>query len=303
MKEHIVVLLGGVSAEREVSLVSGRACIEALTESGYRVTALDPGADIAQFITDIRRANPYKVFNALHGCPGEDGLFQAILDGLGIAYTHSNMTASAVAMHKGLARSVFAAHGIPIAVGMELTVNALLEKLESGEKLLPLPFVLKPVSEGSSLSVHIISDIRDIADKLRDWQYGNILLEEYIEGMELTVTVMGDKALEVTELIVENGFYDFAAKYTEGKTRHICPAKIDARVRQNCLHYAEVAHRALGCSGISRADFRYDPKRDKLVILEVNTQPGMTPLSLVPEQASHCGFSFTELCDWIIKWK
>ncbi len=300
---HIVVLLGGTSAEREVSLVSGKACIEALQACGYKVTPLDPTDDMAKFITDIRSLNPDKVFNALHGCPGEDGVFQAILDSLKIPYTHSGLDASCVAMHKGFARAVFAAHGIPIAEGMVLGLQEMQDKLAAGDKFLPLPFVMKPVREGSSVGVYIIRDLAELPDKLKNWQHGDILLEEYIDGKELTTTVMGDKALEVTDLIPEGGFYDFTAKYTDGKTTHICPAEIDSKLREKCLHYALMAHQALGCSGISRTDFRYDPKQDRLIVLEVNTQPGMTPLSLVPEQAKHIGISFEELCDWIIKWE
>lgn len=325
-KGHIVVLLGGESAEREVSLVSGRACIEALRAKGYRVTGLDPrGAlgDLRNFVDSLLACKADKVFNALHGCPGEDGVFQAILDWLDIPYTHSGLAASAAAMHKGLARSVFSAAGLPVADGFLCSASSLLERFRSGGSgelgelggsgesggsggfLFRRPFVLKPVREGSSVGVHIIGvggvENEDVEKILSDWRHGDVLVEEYIAGKELTVSVMGDRALAVTDLFPSGGFYDFAAKYTEGWTRHVCPAEISSELRDLCLDYALRAHMALGCGGISRSDFRYDVERDRLIILEVNTQPGMTPLSLVPEQARHCGIGFEDLCEWIVE--
>ena len=297
---RVAVLYGGISAEREVSLSSGRQVIGALREAGFEVTAIDVGADLGAVIAALA-PKPDAVFNALHGRFGEDGAIQGVLDWLGIPYTHSGVRASALAMDKVAAKAVFAAAGLPVARGILVDVPA----LEAADPM-PRPYVVKPVNEGSSVGVQIVrnGDNRR-AEIARDWRFGDAaLVEEYIPGRELTVGVMGDRALAVTEIVANHSFYDYESKYADGGSRHVIPAKIDAGTYGRAMEIAVAAHRALGCRGASRADFRYDDTETapgRLVLLEVNTQPGLTPTSLLPEQAAHLGMSFPQLCAWMVE--
>jgi D-alanine-D-alanine ligase len=298
MGKRIAVLMGGWSAEREVSLVSGKACADALERRGYVVVRIDLQRDLSALM-EVIKEKPDVVFNALHGRWGEDGNVQGVLNILGIPYTHSGLLASALAMDKAMAKKLFDSEGIPCPPGDVVSM----ERLRAGGVIEP-PYVIKPVDEGSSVGVHIV-DAGDNDLPLDDLAPDRpVLVEKYIEGRELTVSVMGDRALAVTELRPHQGFYDYSAKYTDGKTTHLCPAPVSDEVARKAMVYAVAAHRALGCRGVSRADFRYDDtERDPgdLFMLEVNTQPGMTPLSLVPEQAAHAGISFEDLIEWMVE--
>ncbi len=300
MTKHVAVLMGGWNSEREVSLVSGRGCADALEDRGYRVTRIDAGRDIAQAIAALPE-RPDVVFNALHGRFGEDGCVQGLLEVMGLPYTHSGPLASALAMNKVVAKRLYAGVGIPCPEGRLATCD------EAGlPARMDRPFVVKPNREGSSVGVRIVekndNDDRLIED---DFRYGReVVVETFIPGRELTVAVMGERSLGVTEIRTSEGFYDYRNKYTEGGSRHIVPAPIcdDATARARDL--ALRAHRALGCRGVTRADFRYDDtsgEPGELYMLEVNTQPGMTPLSLVPEQAAHIGVSFGDLVAWMVE--
>jgi D-alanine-D-alanine ligase len=298
---HVVVLSGGISAEREVSLASGQQVVAALREAGFRVTLLEVGHDLAALVEALGALKPDVVFNALHGRFGEDGCMQGVLEWLGLPYTHSGLRASAVAMDKQAAKAAFAAAGLPVAEGHVVTPEA----LEAADPL-PRPFVVKPVNEGSSVGVAILraGDNRR-AEIARGWAFGpQIMVEAFIPGRELTVAIMGDRALEVTEIATGRIFYDYAAKYEDGGSRHTLPAPIHPEIRAQAMDVALRAHRALGCRGVSRADFRYDDtagEPGRLVLLEVNTQPGMTRTSLVPEQAAHVGIPFPDLCAWMVR--
>ncbi len=298
MSKRVAVLLGGWSAEREVSLSSGTECAAALRESGYDVEEIDVTRDLGAFLKRLE-PRPDVVFNALHGRFGEDGHIQAMLNILEIPYTHSGLLASATAMDKARSKEIFRAAGIQCTEGQVLHVGDL-----RGGIVIDPPYVIKPNNEGSSVGVHIILP-GDNYLPVDDWQYGsNALVEPYIPGRELTVAVMGDRALGVTELRPNDGFYDYEAKYTDGKTVHLCPAPVPDSIAQLCMENAVTAHRALGCRGVTRADFRYDDTMrnpGELYLLEINTQPGMTPLSLVPEQAKHVGMSFPELVSWMVE--
>jgi D-alanine-D-alanine ligase len=298
---RVAVLYGGMSAEREVSLASGRAAVAALREVGYDVVPIEVGDDLRAVISALD-PRPDAVFNALHGRYGEDGATQGGLDWLGIPYTHSGVRASALAMDKAAAKAVFAAAGLPVAKGRMVDVA----ELEHADPL-PLPYVVKPVNEGSSVGVEIMrSGDNRRAAVAASWRYGaQAMVEEYVPGRELTVGVMGDRALAVTEIIAEaNEFYDYESKYAEGGSRHVVPAAIHPETYARALDVAVAAHRALGCRGATRADFRYDDtagEPGRLVLLEVNTQPGLTPTSLLPEQAAQCGMSFPRLCAWMVE--
>ena len=297
---RVAVLYGGISAEREVSLASGQQVIVALREAGYAVTPIDVGADLRSVLAALDPA-PDAVFNALHGRFGEDGAIQGVLDWLGIPYTHSGVRASALAMDKAAAKAVFAAAGLPVARGRVIDVAELLD-----DDPMPRPYVIKPVNEGSSVGVSIIAggDNRR-ANIAKNWRFGpTAMVEEYIPGRELTVAVMGDRPLAVTEIAPRGGFYDYEAKYAEGGSRHAIPAHIHPDTTARAMDVALAAHRALGCRGASRADFRYDDTEGepgRLVLLEVNTQPGLTRTSLLPEQAAHLGISFPRLCAWMVE--
>ncbi|WP_215751245.1 MULTISPECIES: D-alanine--D-alanine ligase [unclassified Gluconobacter] len=296
----VAVLYGGTSSERPVSLVSGNAAISALREKGHEVTPVDVGADIAVTIQALRAAAPDVVFNALHGPKGEDGAIQGVLEWMGLPYTHSGIRASAVAMDKGATRMLLAAAGLPIAEGRVITPEELAEA-----DPLPVPYVVKPVAEGSSVGVEIIrqGDNRRV-EIAKNWRFGKeALVETFVPGRELTAGVMGDRALAVTDILPAEtaAFYDFEAKYKAGGSRHVVPAELPESVTERALDYALRAHQILGCSGASRTDFRYDDETDTLIVLEVNTQPGMTPTSLLPEQAAYCGISYPDLCDWLVQ--
>lgn len=298
MSKTVAVLMGGWSAEREVSLVSGKACAEALERKGYRVQRVDLQRDLSVLLAELK-TRPDVVFNGLHGRWGEDGNIQGVLNILGIPYTHSGLLASSLAMDKAMAKKLFEAEGIPCPPGEVVSMR----RLRAGG-VMAAPYVIKPVDEGSSVGVHIMQP-GDNELPLDDLPANRpVLVEKFIPGRELTVSVMGDRALGVTELRPHSGFYDYTAKYTDGKTTHLCPAPVPASVASLAKDYALTAHRALGCRGVSRADFRYDDTAKdpgELYMLEVNTQPGMTPLSLVPEQAAHVGIPFEDLVEWMVE--
>ena len=298
--KKIAVLFGGRSAEREVSLVSGHDCAGALREEGFEVVAIDPTtSDLA---AQLNAARPDVVFNALHGRWGEDGCVQGLLELMQIPYTHSGVLASALAMHKQRAKDVYAAAGLPIVKSIVVD-----RKAAAREHLMEPPYVVKPVNEGSSVGVFIIrkGDNRPPAELGSDkWDLSNLMMvEEYVPGRELTVAVLGSSALAVTEISTNLQFYDYEAKYAPGGSIHTLPARIPAAVATEAMRLAERAHAALGCRGVSRTDFRYDDTAGKhrLVVLETNTQPGMTPTSLVPEQAALNGMSYRALCRWIVE--
>ncbi|MCJ8140301.1 D-alanine--D-alanine ligase [Falsirhodobacter halotolerans] len=290
----VAVLMGGPSAEREVSLSSGRECAAALREAGYEVVALDAGPDLFTRLNDI---HPDVVFNALHGRWGEDGCVQGVLEWMGLPYTHSGVLASSLAMDKTRAKMAFAAAGLPVVQ----SVIADRATVEAGH-VLPPPYVVKPNNEGSSVGVYIVQAGANAPPRLSEAMPDVVMVETYAPGRELTVAVMGDRALCVTDIVTQ-GWYDYDAKYTVGGSRHVIPAVIPAEIAAACMEYALRAHQALGCRGLSRTDFRWDEERglDGLILLETNTQPGMTPTSLAPEQAAQCGVSFPELCDWLVK--
>jgi D-alanine-D-alanine ligase len=296
--KRVVLLMGGRSAEREVSLVSGRECAAGLAEAGYKVTTVDVRDDLTVVLKALD-PKPDLVFNALHGRYGEDGTIQGVLDWLGIPYTHSGVLASALAMDKTVAKRLFESAGLRCPAGLLVHRSA----VQAGD-VLARPYVVKPNNEGSSVGVTIVRQ-GDNALPFSgiDWPFGDqVLVEPYIPGRELTVGVMGERPLAVTELRPRQGFYDYTAKYTEGRTEHLVPAPLPPAVYEAALQSALTAHKVLGCRGVSRADFRYDDSKDNpsgLYLLEVNTQPGMTPLSLVPEQARYLGISFSELVGWI----
>jgi D-alanine-D-alanine ligase len=300
MSKHVAVLMGGWSAEREISLRSGKACAEAAARLGYRVTRIDVGRDIATVLGTVK---PDVALNVLHGRPGEDGTLQGILEILAIPYTHSGVMASAVAMQKDVAKTLFRAADVPVPEGM---VASRFEIAKS--HVLPPPYVIKPIAEGSSVGVFIVNaDHAHPPQELTraDWSYGEqLIVEKYIPGKELTCAVMGEKAFGVIEILPTVRFYDYEAKYAPGGSKHLLPAPISPFVYQQVRRLALAAHRALGCRGVSRADFRYDDRVERtggLVCLEVNTQPGMTETSLVPELAAHEGIAFDELVRWMIE--
>jgi D-alanine-D-alanine ligase len=293
--------MGGWSAERQVSLTSGGGVADALESRGHRVTRIDMDRDVAKRLAE---AQPDVVFNALHGTPGEDGTVQGLMDLMGLKYTHSGLETSVIAIDKELTKMVLVPHGIRMPDGKIVESESLYEA-----DPLPRPYVLKPVNEGSSVGVAIVTESGNYGDPIArttagPWQeFDRLLAEPFIRGRELTVAVLGDEALAVTELKPTTGFYDYDAKYTDGLTQHVCPAEIPDEVRDAALKMARDAHDLLGCKGCSRSDFRWDDERglDGLYLLEVNTQPGMTPLSLVPEQARYRGISYPELVEKIVE--
>jgi D-alanine-D-alanine ligase len=300
-KLHIAVLMGGWSAEREVSLVTGAGVADALESRGHRVSRIDMDRNLAMVLDSVR---PDVVFNALHGTPGEDGTVQGLLDLMGIPYTHSGLETSVIAIDKELTKMVLVPHGIRMPEGRIVAS----ESLYSADPM-PRPYVLKPVNEGSSVGVAIVTAQGNYGDPIgRDvegpWRhFERLLAEPFVRGHELTVAVLGEEALAVTELKPTQGFYDYDAKYTDGLTEHVCPAQIPDEIRDAALDMALRAHRILGCRGASRSDFRWDEERglEGLYLLEVNTQPGMTPLSLVPEQAKVRGIDYAELVERIVE--
>jgi D-alanine-D-alanine ligase len=299
MPKHVAVLMGGWSAEREVSLRSGAACADALEKEGYRVTRIDVGRDIASVLQELK---PDAALNVLHGRPGEDGTLQGILEIQSIPYSHSGVLASALAMEKDLAKTMLKAAGVPVPEGMVVSRFA-----AAKAHLLPRPYVVKPIAEGSSVGVFIVTDqhAHPPQELYRDdWAFGErVLVERYIPGKELTCAVMGERALDVIEIVAATRFYDYEAKYAPGGSTHVLPAKVAPEVYAEAQRLALAAHQALGCRGVSRADFRFDESAGVagLYCLEVNTQPGMTETSLVPEQAAYAGHSFEELVAWMVE--
>lgn len=290
----VAVLMGGISAEREVSLSSGRMCAAALREAGYPVVEVDAGRDLA---TVLSKHNPDIVFNALHGRWGEDGCVQGMLEWMGLPYTHSGVLASALSMDKERTKAVYRAAGLPV-VESRLASKA---EIEAAHVMVP-PYVVKPYNEGSSVGVYLVLEGANRPPRLAADMPDLLMVETYVPGRELTVSVLDDRALTVTD-IVTDGWYDYDAKYKPGGSRHVLPAKVPAAVFDACMEYALGAHRALGCRGLSRTDFRWDESRgaEGLVLLETNTQPGMTPTSLSPEQAAHCGIAFPDLCRRLVE--
>jgi D-alanine-D-alanine ligase len=296
---HVAVLMGGWSAEREVSLASGTACGEALQRAGFNVTFLDVRRDIAAVLADLQ---PDVAFNALHGKWGEDGCMAAILETSGIPYTHSGVLASALAMHKEKSKTIFRAAGLPVAESKLVDIE-----LVAAQHQMALPYVVKPVAEGSSVGVFIVDHTSNgpptVILEQRKLFGTHVMVEKFIPGRELTCAVMGDVALGVIDIVPAIGFYDYRAKYEPGGSRHILPAEIPNDIYRKCQHAALQAHQALGCRGVTRADFRYDDspgQEQPLVLLEINTQPGMTGTSLVPELAQHAGHSFEDLVTWMV---
>lgn len=290
----VVVLMGGPSAERDVSLSSGRECAAALRDAGYNVEALDAGADVAARLTGIA---PDVVFNALHGRWGEDGAVQGILEWLQIPYTHSGILSSALSLDKQRTKDVYRKVGLPV-------VDSILAKADDVRQthVMPPPYVVKPNNEGSSVGIYIVHEDANDPPQLAADMPAEVMVEAFAPGRELTTTVMGDVPLTVTDILTD-GWYDYEAKYAPGGSRHVLPADIPQEVFDACMEYAVRAHQALGCRGISRTDFRWDEARglDGLILLETNTQPGMTPTSLTPEQAAHVGITFPQLCAWMVE--
>ncbi|MDU8911161.1 D-alanine--D-alanine ligase [Aestuariicoccus sp. MJ-SS9] len=292
--QKVAVLMGGASAEREVSLSSGRECAAALRDQGFDVTEVDAGPDLAQVLTALA---PDVVFNALHGRWGEDGCVQGLLEWLRLPYTHSGVLASALAMDKERSKQVYRAAGLPV-------VESVLAPRDHvrARHVMPPPYVVKPNNEGSSVGVYLVQEAANGPPQLSDDMPEIVMVETYAPGRELTTTVMGDRALGVTDILT-TGWYDYDAKYKPGGSRHVIPAELPEEITAACLDYALRAHHALGCRGVSRTDFRWDEARglDGLILLETNTQPGMTPTSLSPEQGEHAGIPFGEMCAWMVE--
>ena len=298
--KSVAVLMGGWSPEREVSLSSGYECAKALADRGYAVRVIDAGRDLPALLRALE-PRPDVIFNALHGIGGEDGTIQGVFEMLRIPYTHSGVLASSVAMHKPTAKSIFRAVGLPVVDG----VVARLEELALRDPI-PAPFVVKPTNQGSSVGVRIVR-VNDNSwrEEVTGWCFGEeLLIERFVPGRELTVAVMGDRALGVCEIVPRGSFYDYTAKYSVGGSDHLTPAAIPSEVYEQALDIALRAHRALGCRGVTRADLRYDDTAEELgelYLLELNTQPGMTPTSLVPDIARHVGIEFDELVAWMVE--
>ncbi len=290
----VAVLMGGFSAEREVSLSTGRECAAALREAGIEVVEVDAGRDLPVRLDGI---GPDVCFNALHGRWGEDGCVQGILEWMGLPYTHSGVLASALAMDKQRSKDVYRAAGLPVVDSIIRTKADV-----AARHVMDPPYVVKPNNEGSSVGIYIVTEASNGPPRLSEDMPEHVMVEAYAPGRELTTTVMGDRALTVTDILTD-GWYDYHAKYAEGGSRHVVPADIPQEIHDACLDYALRAHRALGCRGVSRTDFRWDEARGLagLILLETNTQPGMTPTSLVPEQAQQVGIGFPELCRWIVE--
>ena len=295
MSKKVLVVMGGFSAERNVSLTGGREIVKALQQEGYEVVSHDL-TDAGKFVEVLLKEKPDVVFNALHGHWGEDGEIQGLLDMLQIPYTHSGLRASAIGMDKNLTKLVCRSIGIKVPDGEKISYKNFVDK---GTEI-AMPYVIKPVSDGSSVGVYIINDAEDLKKVKFDDENSEILIEKYIEGQELTVAVLRGKAITVTEMRPKKGFYDYQAKYTDGATDHIIPAQIPQKAFQTALKYAEKLHEALGCQTLSRSDMRYNEK-DGVVLLEINTAPGMTPLSLVPEQYAHAGGTYGKLCRILVE--
>jgi D-alanine-D-alanine ligase len=301
MKQDVALLMGGWSPEREVSLSTGRECARALRDCGYRVRVIDVGRDLPALLRALE-PRPDVIFNALHGVGGEDGTMQGIFEMMRVPYTHSGVLASALAMHKPTAKTIFRAAGLPVAEGLVVRPEQFLDA-----DPLPTPFVAKPVNQGSTVGVRIVRrNDNSWREEVKAWPFGDeIMIERYIPGRELTVAVMGERALGVCEIVPRSSsFYDYTAKYAPGGSDHLTPAALPEKDYQFALDVALQAHEALGCRGISRADFRYDDTAEgdaRLYLLEINTQPGMTPTSLVPDIARYAGIGFEELVAWLVE--
>ncbi|MGG7643940.1 D-alanine--D-alanine ligase [Rhodovulum sp. YNF3179] len=291
---RVAVLMGGPSVEREVSLSSGRECAAALRDEGFEVIELDAGRDLAARLDAIR---PDVAFNALHGRWGEDGCVQGLLEWLGLPYTHSGVLSSALAMDKQRTKEVYAASGLPVVES-----RLVARDVAAAAHAMDPPYVIKPNNEGSSVGIYIVPQGADAPPRLADDMPATVMVERYVAGRELTVSVVGDRALTVTDILTE-GWYDYQAKYAAGGSRHEVPADVPAEIHDACMDYARRAHAALGCRGVSRTDFRWDESAGAagLYLLETNTQPGMTPTSLTPEQAEYCGMGFGPLCRWLVE--
>ena len=290
----VVVLMGGPSREREVSLSSGRECVAALRETGCEVVEVDAGPDLCARLNELK---PDVVFNALHGRFGEDGCVQGLLEWMGIPYTHSGVLASSLAMDKERSKAAFQAAGLPVVKSIIADVADVQAK-----HMMPPPYVVKPNNEGSSVGIYLVNEDANGPPKLSADMPSTVMVEAFVPGRELTTTVMGDRALVVTDILTD-GWYDYDAKYVEGGSTHVLPADLPAAITEACLDYALRAHNVLGCRGVSRTDFRWDETRglDGLILLETNTQPGMTPTSLAPEQAAYLGISFADLTRWMVE--
>lgn len=295
--QKIAVLMGGWSLERDVSLGSGQSVAAALHQLGHDVMAIDVTADLQKLIATLESYKPDVVFNALHGVGGEDGVIQGILETMRLPYTHSGVLASAVAMNKVTSRKIFQSAGIPVPLSKVVTLTAFQK-----EHPMALPYVVKPISEGSSKGVSIIRSDTDWQNVGKNWSFNSdLLVEKFIEGREIQVGVMGDKPIGAIEICPLNGFYDYEAKYTAGKAEHLMPAPLKPDAYHDVLQLSLKAHQALGCRGVTRSDFMYDESENIFYLLELNTQPGMTDLSLVPEIAAHQGISFPQLCHWMVE--
>lgn len=296
-KKHIAVLMGGMSAEREVSLSTAKGVIKALEELGYKVTPVDVGRDVADILQKVK---PDVAFNALHGPYGEDGCIQGLLEIMHIPYTHSGVLASSIGMDKVISSSIFVQNGLRCTFGQVIHKNDNIR-----QDPLPRPYVIKPLHEGSSIGVKLVFEGDNFNFSDYEWAYGDeVIVERYIPGREIQVAVVGGKAIGAIEIRPKGRFYDYEAKYTNGMAEHIMPAPIAKEAYDEALSMAEKAHRLIGCRGVSRADFRYDDTENgdgKLYLLEINTHPGMTPLSLVPEIASYCGITFPQLVDMLVQ--
>ncbi len=297
--KRVAVLMGGISSEREISLQSGQGVLQALSEAGYSPFPIDLTRDVAEFVRILTREKPDVVFNALHGKFGEDGCVQGILNLLQIPYTHSGVAASAVAMNKRLAKKVAADIGLTVAAEKMVVKNDVLNGLT-----LPMPYVVKPNDEGSSVGVFIIKNSEDEQKMLSSWPFQKpVMMEEYIDGIEISVAVSDERALGVVEIVPRSGFYDFTNKYAQGGAEHIIPARLPQKIYDLAMQQAFLLHKELGCRGVSRSDFRYShaTPEEGLVFLEINTNPGMTPISLVPELARYQGVSYQELVVWLVE--
>ena len=295
-QKHVAVLMGGWSAEREVSLMSGAQCSAALTRLGYQVTDLDVGRDLGSVLSELK---PDVCFNALHGLGGEDGEVQGLLEILQIPYTHSGVTASALAMDKRLTKKILAHAGVPVAIDVDLPPHGL------SEHPFQVPYVVKPIRQGSSVGIVMVEDVsRPLPDALtvKGWAFEqDMMAEVFVPGRELTCAIMGTHDFEIIEITTERNFYDYTAKYNPGGSLHEIPARIPDALKGQIQDYARQAHEVLGCRGVTRTDFRFDEEHEGLVVLEINTQPGMTPLSLVPEMAQASGMTFDDLINWLME--
>lgn len=295
-QKHVAVLMGGWSAEREVSLMSGAQCSAALTRLGYQVTDLDVGRDLGSVLSKLK---PDVCFNALHGLGGEDGEVQGLLEILQIPYTHSGVTASALAMDKRLTKKILAHAGVPVAIDVDLPPHGL------SEHPFQVPYVVKPIRQGSSVGIVMVEDVsRPLPDALtvKGWAFEqDMMAEVFVPGRELTCAIMGTHDFEIIEITTERNFYDYTAKYNPGGSLHEIPARIPDALKGQIQDYARKAHEVLGCRGVTRTDFRFDEEHEGLVVLEINTQPGMTPLSLVPEMAQASGMTFDDLINWLME--